>query len=215
MSISKKIITHTFVMLVSVLFLVACSNDGSEQQSAETGTQNQAQATQQQMQQSQGNPQAQLNQQLNQAPDIDLSNAELQQFADAVESLQGIQQQARQDMLNAIQDEGLDANRYSQIMKSQQDPQSTIEVSDQEMEKFQAANEHIQEIEQDMRSTSMNAIEEEGFTPERFQTVLMAVRNDPELQQKLAFLNRRHLPYLYLHTFQDINLWRSLYRCRD
>ncbi|MBD3274625.1 MAG: DUF4168 domain-containing protein, partial [Candidatus Marinimicrobia bacterium] len=125
----------------------------------------------------------------NQAPDIDLSNAELQQFADAVESLQGIQQQARQDMLNAIQEEGLDANRYSQIMKSQQDPQSTIEVSDQEMEKFQAASEHIQEIEKDMRSTSMNAIEEEGFTPQRFQTVLMAVQNDPELQHKLEQLN--------------------------
>ena len=188
MSISKKIVSNTLVMLVSALFLVACSNNGNEQQAAETGTPNQDQASQQQMQQ-QANPQAQLNQQLNQAPDIDLSKAELQQFADVVESLQGIQQQARQDMLNAIQDEGLDANRYSQIMKSQQDPQSTIEVSDQEMEQFQAANELIQEIEQDMRGTSMNAIEEEGFTPERFQTVLMAVRNDPELQQRLEQIN--------------------------
>jgi hypothetical protein len=189
MSISKKIVTQTFVMLVSVLFLAACSNNANEQQAAETDSQNQAQTSQQQMQQPQSNPQAQLNQQLNQAPDIDLSNAELQQFADAVQSLQGIQQQARQDMLNAIQEEGLDANRYSQIMKSQQNPQSTIEVSDQEMEKFQAASEHIQEIEKDMRSTSMDAIQEEGFTPERFQTVLMAVQNDPELQAKLEQLN--------------------------
>lgn len=185
----RKPFSYSFVILLSSLFLMACSNDGNEQQAAETGTQNQAQTSQQQMQQPQSNPQAQLNQQLNQAPDIDLSNAELQQFADVVESLQGIQQQARQDMLNAIQEEGLDANRYSQIMKSQQDPQSTIEVSDEEMEQFQAATELIQEIEQDMRSTSMNAIEEEGFTPERFQTVLMAVRNDPELQQKLEQMN--------------------------
>jgi hypothetical protein len=189
MSISKKIVTQAFVMLVSVLFLAACSNNANEQQAAKTDSQNQAQTSQQQMQQPQSNPQAQLNQQLNQAPDIDLSNAELQQFADAVQSLQGIQQQARQDMLNAIQEEGLDANRYSQIMKSQQNPQSTIEVSDQEMEKFQAASEHIQEIEKDMRSTSMDAIQEEGFTPERFQTVLMAVQNDPELQAKLEQLN--------------------------
>lgn len=185
MLFSRKSMFQLFIIAFAALFVVTCSQQDNNQQAADTTPQNQNQTAQQ----PQSNPQAQLNQQLNQAPDIDLSNAELQQFADVVESLQGIQQQARQDMLNAIQDEGLDANRYSQIMKSQQDPQSTIEVSDQEMEKFEAANELIQEIEQDMRTTSINAIEEEGFTPERFQTVLMAVRNDPELQQKLEQLN--------------------------
>lgn len=81
--------------------------------------------------------------------DVDVSDAELQSFAEARTAITEIQQD------------------YSQRMQNADDPEKANELQQQ-------ANEEM-----------IGAVEDTGLDVESFNTIAMAVQNDPELQQKL------------------------------
>ncbi|NKI34622.1 DUF4168 domain-containing protein [Wenzhouxiangella sp. XN79A] len=83
------------------------------------------------------------------APDTEVSDRELNAFLDARESIAAIQQD------------------YSQRLENTQEPEKANELQ-------QAANEEM-----------IQAVEDSGLDVERFNTIVMAIQNDPELQRKL------------------------------
>ncbi|HKL50415.1 MAG TPA: DUF4168 domain-containing protein [Wenzhouxiangellaceae bacterium] len=81
--------------------------------------------------------------------DVDVSNSELQSFAEARTAISEIQQD------------------YSQRLQNVKDPETANSLQQQ-------ANEEM-----------IGAVEETGLDVESFNTIAMAIQNDPELQQKL------------------------------
>lgn len=90
--------------------------------------------------------------------------------------------------------------------QAQQTAPETIEVSDQQLQKFADAQTEIASIQKDFRSRLQNvedpekaqklqreandemttAVEEVGLDVESFNQIAMAIQNDPELQQELT-----------------------------
>ncbi len=121
------------------------------------------------------------------APQIEVSDEELQDFVDASMNAQTVQAQFQQQMVEIVDEEGIDVETYNDIMRAQQmgSAEEDLDVSAEDIDNFENAFEQIQEVEQEMEVDIHNAIEEEGIEVERFQEINMAIQQDPELQQRI------------------------------
>jgi len=190
------------VMALLLLFTACSGNQGSSEtqnNGEDTATPQAQQAPQDtaqmsaRQQQVRQQLQAQLQQQQQQA-NIEVSDDELETFSDALQTVQSLYQSSQPEMIQAIQDEGMEPNRFSQIAQSRQNPQSDLQVSDKEMEQFNNALESIRQIQSKVMEKQVSAVKEEGMTPERFQTILNAVRQNQDLQQRLQAMMPQQAP---------------------
>ncbi len=189
-------------IIASMFLLATCSseqeqpqtdarNPETQQLSDQPPPQSQSNAPDQSSQQLSDEQRQQLQQRLQQQmqqqqpPSIEVSDEELETFSSALETIQTIYEDAQPDMVEAIKEEGMEPDRFSQIARSQQDPQSDLDVSDQEMQQFNSALGEIREIQSGIIEKQKTAVKEEGMSPERFQEILTAVRQDQQLQQRL------------------------------
>lgn len=182
------------LVMALLLLFTACSGNQESSQTQNNGEDTSTPQTQQapqdtaQMSARQQQVRQQLQQQLQQQQqqaNIEVSDDELQTFSDALQTVQSLYQSSQPEMIQAIQDEGMKPNRFSQIAQSRQNPQSDLQVSDKEMEQFNNALESIRQIQSEVMQKQISAVKDEGMTPERFQTILNAVRQDQDLQQRL------------------------------
>lgn len=122
-----------------------------------------------------------------QAPDIDVSDKELEKFVNAVEEVQKLQKSSQEKMINAIEGEGLDANRFIQINNLQMNQQadSSDEVSENEMKSYNKAKKKVDKMQKEMQDKQVKAIESQGIDVERYVEIARAAQADPELRQKI------------------------------
>jgi hypothetical protein len=177
--------THFFkyvsIFALAIVF-IGCQDDSAENDQ-------QPPQQQQQAQQGQQNPMSQMQQE---APDVDVSDEEAATFADAAMSAQEVQMEAQKKMMGVIEDAGLDVQTYQKIAQSQQMGQQmgqqggdTNDFSDSEMEKFDDANESIQNLQEEIRQDVESAIEEAGMEMQRFQDISRAAQQDSALQMQI------------------------------
>lgn len=117
----------------------------------------------------------------------EISDRELEQFASAIQEMQSIQEAAEADMIAAVQEQGLSAERFVEIARSQQDPEAQPEesVSQEELQNFQEASSQIAQIQEDMQSQLQEAVQSEGLEVQRFNEIFAAVRQNPTLMEKV------------------------------
>ncbi len=123
-----------------------------------------------------------------QQADIDVSQEELERFAKAFDSVQDIQKQAREEMTNIIEQQNLSIEEYNQLFRQQQqgaEAGEEMDVSQDKLERFKAADSKIDELEKQAQSDIEDAISNQGLEVDRFEEILMGVQQDPELQQKV------------------------------
>ncbi|MFP4133631.1 MAG: DUF4168 domain-containing protein [Halothece sp.] len=144
-----------------------------------------AQAQQQQQQQQQAPDQ----QQMPATPEgssIDVDQEELERFADAFRVVQRIQEESRQEMAEAIEQEGLTIEEYNQMFRQQQQPEAEeSEMSSEKQEQFQQADNRISEIEEEAQNEIESAITDKGMEMQRFEEIWVSIQQDPELQQEV------------------------------
>jgi uncharacterized protein (DUF885 family) len=128
---------------------------------------------------------AQVPQQLPRQQTTDVSDSEIEQFALAFVEIQNIEQKIQPEMVQIVEKEGIEVQRFNEIMNAQQDPNQEVDAGEDELKKFAAANREIEDIQNRAQREMMGKIDEAGLTVERYQEIMTAVRNDPELQQKL------------------------------
>jgi hypothetical protein len=88
-------------------------------------------------------------------------------------------------MVQIVEDEGIEVQRFNEIMNAQQDPNQEVDASEDELIKFASANREIEEIQTRAQREMMEKIAESGLSVDRYQEIMVAVRNDSALQQKL------------------------------
>lgn len=121
---------------------------------------------------------------LSQASAPNISSSELQQFAQIIEKLYTIEQETTQEIVQIIKQEGMSVDRFNAIVKWKKDPQEAPEpsVSDTEMENFKKAVTKIAQL-QEQADTKIKAVfQSQELQVERFNQILEAVREDPNLQ---------------------------------
>ena len=136
-----------------------------------------------------GEPEAETPQQEalpEQAPETSIDSEEIERFANAFESVQALQNEARDSMMQAIEEEGLDIETYSQVFQMQQQGlEPSEELSQEEQEQFEQVDARINEIEQEAQADIEQAITDADLEVERFEEIFMAIQQDPELQQQV------------------------------
>ena len=182
----KPLLTSTVTL--ALLLVGSLPGVAQSQQTAPSRENQQAPRGQQQPAphpQGQQQPAPQGQQQAPQAKDI--SQEELEKFANAVEQIQTIQQESQQQMAQAVESTGLSEQRYKQIGKAQQNPnaEGTSEVSDQEMQKFQQAQSKLAEIQKQSQSKMEQAVKDVGLEVQQFNRIFAAIQQNPELLKKV------------------------------
>lgn len=126
---------------------------------------------------------AQLPQQPEQPTEV--SDAELEQFALAFVQIQSVDQQLQEKMVNAVQESGLEVQEFNEILNAQQNDNQEVGATEEELNKFTDAQESIEQIQNQGQQKMQKVITENELTVPRYQEIMVAVRNDSELQQKL------------------------------
>lgn len=148
------------------------------------GTTLNAQVRQQPTQQQQ-QPQMQMQQQ---APNTEVSEEELQKFADIAQNIEKEQSEVEQQMIAILEKHNLDVQKFQMIQQSQQMQGNEGElpegVTDEDMQNFTAAMGEIQQKQQQNQEKMMAVISDGGMEVERFQEIQMALQQDQDLQQR-------------------------------
>jgi hypothetical protein len=114
-----------------------------------------------------------------------VSDADLEKFAQAYQSVQQSNQQIQQKMVAAIEDEGISADRFNAIYEAKMNPEKEVDATDDEMEKQEAAMAKVEAMQQSFQKEMEDKIKEKGFTMQQFQDLATKIQNSPELRQKM------------------------------
>jgi hypothetical protein len=117
----------------------------------------------------------------------EVSQQELQKFAQAYQEVQKIQKSSEAQMVQAVEGEGLSPERFIEISKSQQNAESDSNatgVSTEEQASFENAKAKIIEIRQTTESDMTQAINKQGLEIPRFNEILTALQQDSQLREQ-------------------------------
>lgn len=114
-----------------------------------------------------------------------LSDLELKQFASAFQQVQIVNQEVQQTMVKALEEKGLEAERYNEIQQAQQDPNMKADASAEEIAKYESASKELEKLQVEAQQKMQEKIIEEGLTVPRYQEIAAVIQSSPELQQKI------------------------------
>lgn len=114
----------------------------------------------------------------------EVSKEELKKFVDIQLIIQEMNQEIQPMMLEAIEDNGFDPQRYIELNQADEMGQE-MDASKDEIERYQMAKESIQELQRDANQQIADSVEESGLDMDRYQEINMAVQRDPQLQAKM------------------------------
>jgi len=120
-------------------------------------------------------------------PEIEVSDDELETFVEISGVAQQVQMEAQSEMVSVVEDEDLSVETYNVIAESRYNdqPDDQLDVTREELDKFEAASERIEEMERELDQTVAQAVEQEGMSMDRFMQINMALQQDSSLQQRI------------------------------
>lgn len=126
-----------------------------------------------------------------QMPDLptsaDVSDDELIQLASTIEQLEPIQIEAEEKIVETLESEGITIERFQQMMMAMQNPQMAdqVNITDEEMQKIQQLQPELMEIQGEAEQQISEKIEDNGFTMDRYRSIIMGMQQDAELLERL------------------------------
>jgi len=120
-------------------------------------------------------------------PEIEVSDDELETFVEISGVAQQVQMEAQSEMVSVVEDEDLSVETYNVIAESRYNdqPDDQLDVTREELDKFEAASERIGEMERELDQAVAQAVEQEGISMDRFMQINMALQQDSSLQQRI------------------------------
>jgi hypothetical protein len=119
----------------------------------------------------------------------DFNDQELKQFANAAEKVIAIQQETEQKMVQVIEEENLEIDKFNSMLKAQQSPDAEqVDASEEEMQAFNNATQKLIQIQNEVQDDMIQAIEAEGLEPQKYQEIMLAYQSDPELKARIDAL---------------------------
>lgn len=129
-----------------------------------------------------------MNQQMPDLPtSADVSDDELSQLASTIEQLEPIQLEAESKIVETLETEGISIERFQQMMMAMQNPQMAdqVNITDDEMQKIQQIQPDLMEIQGEAEQKITEKIEDNGFTMDRYRSIIMGMQQDADLLERL------------------------------
>ncbi len=175
-----KVVNYLVLVLFLMTITLSCNQSNKKQKSNEP--EQIPHEEQGQMPEQSGQNPAPF-QQPSQATEV--SDKELELFASAFQQVQNVDQQAQQNMIKAVEEEGFEVQRFNEIQQAQQNPNQDSNATNEEMNKYESASKELEIIQGQAQEEMQEKIIEEGLTVPRYQEIAAAIQANPELQQKL------------------------------
>lgn len=127
-------------------------------------------------------------------PATDISDADIEKFLDAVEQVQTVSQVAQEEMILAVEAEGMSLDRFSEIQEKLMNPESDISPITQEEERLlDRIDAKMREMEPELERQSRAAIERTGMTAERYQALSLGIQGDSLLRSKAQIMMQNRM----------------------
>lgn len=170
------------IIMVAILFVYGCKNNGENQDESQDPAQKESQKTMEKEMQPQSQPgDIEDPTQQTQSKASDISDEELEKFANVLMA----EQEVQQDMVDIIEKEGMEVQRFQQMQQASGNPEKELDATDEEKKKFETVKSSLQEMQPQVQKKIQEKIKEEGLTRKRYQEINRAMQNDQKLQKKL------------------------------
>ena len=116
---------------------------------------------------------------------IEVSDAELNEFAEVFQKMRMMNQEIQKEMMTVVQNEEFELQRFNEIHQAKMDPEKEIETTSEEDKKYDAVVTELETIQPEFQKKMQTVITESDLSMERYQQLAMALRSDAELQQRL------------------------------
>lgn len=115
----------------------------------------------------------------------DFSDEEIKSFLKANEKVMAIQTEAEENMIKAIEHEGLTLDRFNEILEQQRDPQRGTETSPEDLRSFNNAAAIILEENARVEKEMTMSIEEQGIDIDTYKQIMLAYQQSPSVQSRV------------------------------
>lgn len=119
---------------------------------------------------------------------VNFSDEEIKAFIQVNEKVVEVQKNGEQEMMSAIEGEDIAVDRFNELLMAQQDPNQKTDASPEEMEAFGKASEKVMEVQKKLEEEAMKTIEAEGMDIEKYQQIMMAYQQNPQVQEQVQKL---------------------------
>ncbi len=122
------------------------------------------------------------------APAADISQSEVQQFANTIKQIQTIEEGAQEQANQILTSEQMSQERFGQIVQARRGNPPTEpspEMTSQERESFDRIVAQLGELGKTTREQIDQAIQTSGLERDRFVQIFSMVRQDAELRQQV------------------------------
>ncbi|MCX2740417.1 DUF4168 domain-containing protein [Pontibacter anaerobius] len=124
-----------------------------------------------------------------QAQPQNFSDADLQQFADAITRLMVVQQEGEKAMMGILEEEKLSVDKFNQMAQAHQEQKlDEVGATAEEMAAFNSAAQRMMEMQPTLQKDLEAAIQQDGMTLEKYEQIMMAYRQDQGVQQRVDLL---------------------------
>lgn len=119
------------------------------------------------------------------ATDVSSDSREFGRFVNALREIQSVQNEAAAEMDRVFATSTLNERRFRELHRRMQSPEEEDRerLGDEEQERYAELLTEINEIQRDTQAEMVEAIQDEGLSVERFNALILAVREEPSLQQ--------------------------------
>lgn len=116
---------------------------------------------------------------------VEVTDAELNKFAEAFQGIRVIGQQSQQEMLQVVQKEGMDVQRFNEIHQATLNPEMEVEATTKEKEQHKNIISELEVMQTSMQQQMEKVITDSGLSLERYEQIAMGLQSDRELQERL------------------------------
>jgi len=163
-------------LLLGILVITGCQKGANQKEGTETTNQREAQPENQQQPMPGEMPQG----------NIEVSDAEIQQFVEAAQKVQSISSGMQSEMNQAVEAEGMAPERFNEIQRSQQSQQQgQSNATEKEMQQYQNIMQKLQNVQSGAQEKMQKAIKESGLSMQRYQQIARAAQSDTTLMKKI------------------------------
>jgi hypothetical protein len=116
---------------------------------------------------------------------IEVSKKELTEFAQVFQQMRLLNQEAQKEMIEVVKNEDFELQRFNEIHQAKLDPNKEIETTDIEDKKYSLVVAELKNIQPEFQKKIQELISESNLSMAEYQQIAMALKNDPEIQQRL------------------------------
>lgn len=120
----------------------------------------------------------------------EISDNDLLVFASVNLKVQEINQEAQADMIEVVEENGMDVDRYSQILQAEQSPEVQSDATAEEKAKFDAIAAEIQTMQEQFQSKIDAYLTENNISEAEMQQLAMQIQSDSTLMQRYIMLQQ-------------------------